>query len=290
MMMNKRQHQAYYSKILESADHISRRLGRKALGPWRPQLGVILGSGLGEIVEALKPTDEILFSSIPHFPRSSTSGHTGVLARGEVAGMSVCSMQGRIHYYECGDLSAVTLPIRVLAHLGIRRLIVTNAAGGINRGLRAGDLMLIRDHIGLFFPNPLVGMNFDELGPRFPDMSRCYSQSLRELALKCAGRLRLTLKEGIYAALPGPSYETPAEIKMLQKLGADAVGMSTVPEVIVARQMGVECLGISCISNLAAGLSDSALSHDEVLHIGRQTAPRLSRLISALLGEISRLT
>jgi purine-nucleoside phosphorylase len=199
-------------------------------------------------------------------------------------------MLGRIHYYEYGDLEAVTFPIRVLARLGIRRLIVTNAAGGINRGLRAGDLMLIRDHIGLFFPNPLVGMNFAELGPRFPDMSCCYSRSLRELALKCAGRLRLTLKEGIYAALPGPSYETPAEIKMLKKLGADAVGMSTVPEATVARQMGVECLGISCISNLAAGLSKSALSHDDVLRIGRQTGLRLVQLINALLGEISRFT
>lgn len=276
------------SEILEAADHIEQLLTIEG-GISKPILAIILGSGLGEIANGLEAKKYIPFSSIRRFPSTSVAGHDGMLVFGKNNGVSVCCLQGRIHYYESGDMGAVTFPIRVLGVMGINRLVVTNAAGGIKATFRAGDLMLIRDHIGLFLRNPLLGANLNELGPRFPYMSGCYSQSLRALALKCARRLRLTLKEGVYAGVSGPSYETPAEIRMLGKLGADAVGMSTVPEVIVARHMGMECLGISCITNVAAGTPKSGLDHDEVLKIGQKAVPRLTRLLNSLCREMAKL-
>ena len=185
-------------------------------------------------------------------------------------------------------MAAVTFPVRVLRLLGVRKLIVTNAAGGLNPRFRPGDLMVIRDHLGLFVPNPLVGANEEEFGPRFPDMSQCYSPSLRRIALQCGRALKLILKEGVYAAVTGPSYETPAEVRLLRRLGADAVGMSTVPEVIVARHMGIECLGISSITNLAAGASKTPLCHEEVLRAGEKINPLLIRLLTRICRKLSR--
>jgi purine-nucleoside phosphorylase len=284
--MNDTRPQSNRAEILEAAAHISRtlRIGKGEVS--RPHLAIILGSGLGEFAQNLRFKRKIPFSSVPHFPCPSAAGHAGVLVFGQAEGIFVCCMQGRIHYYEHQDMKTVTFPVRVLAALGMKRLVITNAAGGIKPSLTAGDLMLIRDHLGLFLPNPLLGANLDGLGPRFPDMSQCYSQNFRQLALRCARTLKLSLKQGIYAGVPGPSYETPAEIRMLKKLGADAVGMSTVPEAIVARHMGMECLGISCITNLAAGISKASLSHEEVLRIGDRINPRLMRLLNSLCHEI----
>jgi purine-nucleoside phosphorylase len=287
--MTSRRHRSDRSQILEAADHIGQLL-RIAGGISKPRLAIILGSGLGEIANSLEAKRYIPFSSIPHFPSPSVEGYSGMLVLGKSNGVSVWCMQGRIHYYESNDMRAVTFPVRVLGLLGVDRLVVTNAAGGIKTSFRAGDLMLIRDHIGLFLQNPLLGTNLNELGPRFPDMSGCYSKSLRALALKCARQLRLALKEGVYAGLSGPSYETPAEIRMLKKMGADAVGMSTVPEVIVARHMGMQCLGISCITNLAAGISKSSLDHEEVLSISQRAIPRLTLLLNSLCREMLKLS
>lgn len=254
-----------------------------------PRSALILGSGLGEFAESLAETRRVPFSSIPHFPRSSVEGHSGHVVLGLAGQTPLLCLQGRVHYYEGHDMKAVTLPVRVLGVLGIRRLIVTNAAGGISPRLKPGDLMLICDHISSFVPNPLIGPNHDEFGPRFPDMSEVYSQRLRRLARRCAGRMRVSLKEGVYVSVTGPSYESPAEIQMLKRAGADAVGMSTVPEVIVARHMGMECLGISNITNLAAGISKRPLSHQEVLNAGERARPKLMRLLTAVCGEMSKL-
>jgi len=284
--MNNTRPQSHYSSILEAAGYINQVLNIGKPGVSRPRLAIILGSGLGEFAKTLRSQKKIPFSSIPHFLSPSSSGHAGLLVFGQAEGVDVCCMQGRIHYYECGDMRVVTFPLRVLASLGMTRLVITNAAGGIKSSLKAGDLMLIRDHLGLFLPNPLLGPNLEGLGPRFPDMSGCYSQDFRRLALRCGRRLKLSLKQGIYAGVSGPSYETPAEIRMLKKLGADAVGMSTVPEVIVARHMGMECLGISCITNQASGTSKGTLSHDEVLRIGERTSPKLTQLLGSLCREI----
>jgi purine-nucleoside phosphorylase len=254
-----------------------------------PRLGLVLGSGLGEFASSLSERRDLPFSAIPHFPQSTVDGHSGNLVVGRTGDTPIACLQGRIHYYEGHTIKAVTFPVRVLAELGIRYLVVTNAAGGINPRFRAGDLMLIRDHISSFVPNPLIGPNDNDLGPRFPDMSEPYPLRLRRLARRCAGRLRINVKEGVYAAVTGPSYESPAEIRMLKRLGADAVGMSTVPEIIVARLMGLECLGISIITNLAAGISKKRLSHEEVLKVGDQVRPRLIKLLALILQEIAKL-
>jgi purine-nucleoside phosphorylase len=273
--------------VIRAADFLSRGLLAKASE--RPRLAVILGSGLGEFAGTISEREAIPFSAVPHFPLSSVAGHSGNVVLGKVGGEWVLCLQGRVHYYEGHDMQAVTFPMRVLGRLGIRRLIVTNAAGGINPRFRPGDLMLIRDHISLFCPNPLIGPNEASLGPRFPDMSSAYSESLRQLARGCARRLKFALKEGVYASVTGPSYESPAEIAMLKRLGADAVGMSTVPEVIVARHMGIECLGISNIANAAAGISKQPLSHAEVLEAGERVKPRLMALIRAVCEKILKL-
>lgn len=277
----------YMQSVIRAADFLSKGLLSTVSEP--PRVAVILGSGLGEFAETLTHSEVIPFSAVPHFPLSSVAGHSGNVVLGKVGAAWVICLQGRVHYYEGHDMKAVTFPMRVLGRLGIRRVIVTNAAGGINRRLRPGDLMLIRDHISSFCPNPLIGPNEVSLGPRFPDMSAAYSEGLRQLARNCARRLKLTLKEGVYVSVTGPSYESPAEIAMLKHLGADAVGMSTVPEVIVARHMGMECLGISSITNAAAGISNRPLSHAEVLEAGERVKPRLIALISAICPRISKL-
>ena len=277
----------YLQAVIRAADFRSK--GLLATASEQPRVAVILGSGLGEFAETLSEREVIPFTAVPHFPMSSVAGHSGNVVLGRIGSAWVLCLQGRVHYYEGHDMKAVTFPIRVLGRLGVRRLIVTNAAGGINPRFRPGDLMLIRDHISLFCPNPLMGPNEASLGPRFPDMSAAYSEALRKLARNCARRLKFTLKEGVYVSVTGPSYESPAEIAMLKRLGADAVGMSTVPEVIVARHMGLECLGISSITNAAAGISKRSLSHAEVLEAGQRVKPRLLGLIRATCEKLSKL-
>jgi len=277
----------YLQAVIRATDFLSKGLSVKASE--QPRVAVILGSGLGEFAETLHEREAIPFSAVPHFPSASVAGHSGNVVLGRIGKAWVLCLQGRVHYYEGHDMKAVTFPIRVLGRLGVRRLIVTNAAGGINPRFRPGDLMLIRDHISSFCPNPLIGPNEASLGLRFPDMSAAYSEPLRQVAQGCARRLKLTLKEGVYVSVTGPSYESPAEIAMLKRLGADAVGMSTVPEVIVARHMGIECLGISSITNAAAGISKRPLSHAEVLEAGQRVKPRLLGLVSATCERISKL-
>jgi purine-nucleoside phosphorylase len=242
-------------------------------------IGIVLGSGLGDFAGRV-PGVEVPYSSIKGFPVPTVSGHGGVLKLG--SGLALLS--GRVHYYEGGPLDDVVFPVFLLHRLGIRTLILTNAAGGINRNFSPGDLVLIRDHINLMGVNPLRGPNQD-LGPRFPDMSGAYSPGLRALAREASG---MELRDGVYAALSGPSYETPAEIRMLAVLGADMVGMSTVPEAIAARYLGIEVLGISCITNMAAGTQDSSLDHAEVIARGGEAAPRFSRLVESVVVELGR--
>jgi purine-nucleoside phosphorylase len=250
--------------------------------PQPPQLGLVLGSGLGAYAETLDHKTIIPFDELPHFPRSTIVGHSGRLVLGDADGVPVAVLQGRVHLYEGYSVHEVAYPARVLGCLGIRQLLVTNAAGGINEAFRPGDLMLITDHINLMGANPLTGPNVEELGVRFPDMSQAYDPAMRELAFAAAERLGIRLVSGVYVGLAGPSYETPAEIRMCRTLGGDAVGMSTVPEVVVANHMGVRVLGISCITNMAAGILPQKLTHQEVI----DTTSRVEREFVALLGAI----
>ncbi|MFC0470476.1 purine-nucleoside phosphorylase [Halalkalibacter kiskunsagensis] len=230
-----------------------------------PKVGLILGSGLGVLADEIKDPVQISYSDIPGFPTSTVEGHAGQLVCGTLEGLNVIAMQGRFHFYEGYTLDKVTFPIRVMKELGIDALIVTNAAGGVNTNLEPGDLMLITDHINNAGQNPLIGPNDTELGVRFPDMSTAYDGDLQSIAKRAAERLDIALKEGVYVWNSGPSYETPAEVRMLRQIGGDAVGMSTVPEVIIARHAEIKVLGISCISNMAAGILDQPLTHDEVI-------------------------
>jgi purine-nucleoside phosphorylase len=248
----------------------------------RPTLGLILGSGLGPYADTFEQRTAIPFEDLPHFPHSTVIGHSGNLVLGRAEGVPVAAMQGRVHFYEGYSMQEVVYPVRVLGALGIRQLIVTNAAGGVNVAFRPGDLMLITDHINLMGTNPLIGPNIRELGDRFPDMSDPYNLTLRERALKAAEKSNTRLREGVYLGLSGPSYETPAEIRMLRTLGADAVGMSTVPEVIVSNHMGIRVLGISCITNMAAGILPQKLTHQEVM----DTTERVKDQFVSLLRNI----
>jgi purine-nucleoside phosphorylase len=230
-----------------------------------PKIGLILGSGLGVLADEIADAVKIPYEEIPDFPISTVEGHAGQLVFGNLNGSPVVAMQGRFHYYEGYHFDQITFPVRVMKELGVETLIVTNAAGGINESFSPGDLMIITDHINNMGGNPLIGRNDARLGARFPDMSEAYSKELRNTAKEIAARLNIEVKEGVYVGNTGPSYETPAEIRMLRVLGGDAVGMSTVPEVIVARHSGLSVLGISCISNMAAGILDQPLTHDEVM-------------------------
>ena len=250
-----------------------------------PDVALILGSGLGALADEIGDAVAISFADIPGFPPAAVAGHAGRLVIGELEGVACAAMQGRFHMYEGHDPATVALPVRALLELGARTLIVTNAAGGINRTFTAGDLMLIEDHINLMGRNPLTGPVL-EGETRFPDMSYAYDARLRQLAERVASEQSLQLLHGVYAAVLGPSYETPAEIRMLERLGADAIGMSTVPEVIVACARAVPVLGISLITNLAAGLSSNPLSHEEVVAAGAQASERFARLIRGVLREI----
>ncbi len=258
----------------------------------RPAIGLILGSGLGDLADAIEDADVIAHDQIPRWPRSTVQGHQGRLVFGCLEGQTVMALQGRVHFYEGYSAQEVTFPVRVMQAMGITTLIVTNAAGGLNQSFTTGDLMLITDHlnlVGMTGHNPLIGPNDDSLGPRFPEMTTAYDRDLAELARKAAQRAGFPLREGVYAYLTGPSFETPAEIRMLRMLGADAVGMSTVPEVIVARHARIRVLGVSSITNIAVDTptSHQAPSHQEVLEAGRAIMPRLTSLVRGVLASLN---
>jgi len=253
----------------------------------RPEIGLVLGSGLGSFADDLTEAVRIPYAHIPTFPRSTAIGHAGQLVVGKSGEVPVAVMQGRVHLYEGYSAAEVAFPTRVLRRMGVRALILTNAAGGINLEYGQGALVIVRDHINLQGQNPLTGANDERFGPRFPDMSYTYSQRYRDIALAEAKELSIPGREGVYAALAGPSYETPAEIRYLRTIGADLVGMSTVPEAIVARHMGMSVLAISCVTNMAAGILDRPLVHEEVLEVGRRVMGHFIALLRAVLPRIA---
>lgn len=252
----------------------------------RPKIGLVLGSGLGAFADSLTDATRIPYAKIPAFPRSTAIGHAGQLVIGNAGSVPVAAMQGRVHLYEGYSPQQVAFPMRVFSRMGIRSVILTNAAGGINLNYQQGALVLIRDHINLQGTNPLVGPNDDRLGVRFPDMTHAYAKPYRDIAKQEAAKLGMTLHEGVYAAMLGPSYETPAEINFLRIIGADLVGMSTVNEVIAARHMGIKVLAISCVTNMAAGILDQPLSHQEVMETGERVRTSFEALLRAVVPRI----
>jgi purine-nucleoside phosphorylase len=248
-----------------------------------PSVAVILGSGLGSLADRLEERTVVPYHEIPHFPAPTVAGHQGNLVAGRLGEARVLYLQGRFHYYEGHDLNAVTFPVRVLSRLGVRSLILTAATGGINLDYHPGDIVCLCDHINMIGFNPLRGPNDDRFGPRFADMTEVYSRRLQATAAEESIRLGLTLRRGVYVCLPGPSYETPAEIAMLRRLGADVVGMSTVPEAIVARHCGMDVLAFALVTNAAAGVTGAPISHEEVLQAGVEAVPRLGGLIEAII-------
>ncbi len=249
------------------------------------EIGIILGSGLGSLGEKIENPEYVDYCDVPNFPVSTAPGHIGRFVFGTLNGKKVMCMQGRIHLYEGYPVESVVMPIRVMRKMGVKKLVVTNAAGGINESFNVGDIMLITDHINFTGRNCLMGKNDDEFGCRFPDMSFAYAPALRNIALKCAKELNMTLQQGVYIGCTGPSYETPAEIRAFRVMGADTVGMSTVQEVIAANHCGMDVLGFSLVSNKAAGLSGERLTEEEVLTIGRQKSEEMQTLIMKILGE-----
>jgi purine-nucleoside phosphorylase len=278
----------HFDQVSEAAAWLRSRLHHTT-----PRLGIVLGSGLGAVAEAVTGSLTFSYSDIPHFPQSTVEGHSGRMVVGALAGVPVIVMQGRVHYYEGYTPAQVTFPMRVLGALGVRVAVLTNAAGGIQAGYRIGQLVTLSDHINFMGWNPLTGPNEPRFacipgaGLRFFDMTEAYSQRLRVLAAAAAEAEGIDLAEGVYLATPGPSFETPAEIRAFRTLGATLVGMSTVPETIVARHMGMEVLGISCVTNLAAGLGATPLSHQEVFEAGRQVEHKLAALLSRLAPAIA---
>jgi purine-nucleoside phosphorylase len=270
----------YFEKVRETAEWLRASFGAP------PEVAIVLGSGLGEFTRALRDDETCAYADVPNWPASAVVGHAGQLVVGTIGGRRVAALSGRVHFYEGHDLRTVTFGIRALGTLGVRTVILTNAAGGINTGFEPGTLMLIDDHINLLGSNPLVGPNDDRFGPRFPDMTEVYSSRLRDAALAAAATVGVRLARGVYIAVQGPSYETPAEIRAFRTLGADAVGMSTVPEAIVARHMGLEVLGISCITNPAAGVLPHPLVHDEVMAVASRVRAEFSALLEAVIGRL----
>lgn len=254
----------------------------------RPKIALILGSGLGGLAQQISPAVTAEYSEIPGFARSTVVGHAGRLVFGTLNGVEVVAMQGRFHYYEGHSQRQIAFPIWVMRSLGAQALVVTNAAGGLNPSFRVGDLMLIADHINYTGDNPLIGPNPDRFGPRFPDMSRAYTPEFRKLARDTAQELGIALQQGVYLAVSGPSYETPGEIQSFRRLGADAVGMSTVPEAITAAHAGMRVLGISCITNMAAGLGAEKLNHEEVIDVTKQVQSRFMTLVTELVSRMGR--
>jgi purine-nucleoside phosphorylase len=269
-----------YNQIQTAASFIKEKLQQQ------PKIGLILGSGLGVLADDIVNPVKIPYNEIPGFPVSTVEGHAGQLVCGQLSGVEVIAMQGRFHFYEGYSMDKVTFPVRVMKELGIEKLIVTNAAGGVNESFTPGDLMIITDHINNMGTNPLIGPNDSRFGVRFPDMSEAYSKNLRALAKDVAQKSNIAIKEGVYVGNPGPVYETPAEVRLARTLGGDAVGMSTVPEVIVARHSGLEVLGISCISNMAAGILDQPLSHDEVIETTEKVKSSFLTLVNQIVKTI----
>jgi len=273
------------SSLYERAEHAARTI--RARVKHEPRLGVVLGSGLGGFADDFEDAVSIPYEDIPGFVRSTAQGHAGHLVVGKIDQVPILAMQGRVHYYEGYTMEEVTFAIRTFKLLGIKTLVLTNAAGGINVQLSQGALMIISDHLNLMGVNPLRGANDERFGPRFPDMSAVYSPALQEIVVEEARALGIELRRGIYAALSGPNYETPAEIHLLRNCGADAVGMSTVPEAIVARQMDMEVLGISCITNMASGISDQPINHDEVMETGNRVRSTFTQLLRRVVSRLS---
>ncbi len=269
---------------LEKLDKVFESVRNKT--DFEPRVGLILGSGLGDFAKEINVSFELPYSEIEGFPVSTVPGHDGRFIFGTISDVPIVCMKGRVHYYEGYEVSDVVLPVRLMIKLGIKTLFLTNAAGGLQDEMSAGDLMLITDHISVFAPNPLIGPNDSEIGPRFPDMTEVYDLKIREKIQEIAYENDIPLETGVYCQLTGPTYETPAEIRMLKTLGVDAVGMSTVVEAVAARHMGVKVCGISCISNLAAGLSKNPLSHEEVQAAADQAAPRFTRLVSEVIKTL----
>lgn len=274
-----------YEKLMRCYEDVRKRTA------FVPKVAVVLGSGLGDYAEDIRVEYELPYSEIEGFPVSTVPGHAGKFIFGYIDQVPVACMKGRVHYYEGYPVSDVVLPVRLLKLMGAEILFLTNAAGGVNTSFHAGDLMLIKDHISAFAPNPLIGPNIDELGPRFPDMSKVYDRELQKLIVGRAKENHIYLQEGVYAQMTGPSYESPAEIRMLRMLGCDAVGMSTVVEAIAANHTGMKICGVSCISNLAAGMSEHPLSHREVQEAADMAAPAFKRLVTeAVKGMAAFLT
>lgn len=274
------------TSLYERAEHATRIIRSRI--SVEPRIALVLGSGLGGFADDFEEAVAIPYEDIPGFVRSTAQGHAGRLVIGNVDSIPVLAMQGRVHYYEGYSLEEVTFPVRTFGLLGVKTLILTNAAGGINVQLAQGALMVISDHLNLMGVNPLRGPNDERFGPRFPDMSAVYSPELQELVVEEARAINVEVRRGRYGALTGPSYETPAEIHMLRNLGADAVGMSTVPEAIVARHMGLEVLGISCITNMAAGISDEPINHEEVMATGDRVRATFTELLQRVIGAINK--
>ncbi|GLO67444.1 MULTISPECIES: purine-nucleoside phosphorylase [Oceanobacillus] len=264
-------------EILEAKSFISEQTGIK------PEIGMILGSGLGSLAEEIEDAVVIPYETIPYFSKSNAVGHANELVIGHLQGKKVVAMKGRYHYYEGYTLDEVTFPVRVLKALGVEKLIITNSCGAVNTDFNPGELMLISDHINLVGTNPLIGKNNEDLGTRFPDVSEVYSRNLRALARDAAQDLNITLQEGVYGWWSGPVYETPAEIRMIRILGGDAIGMSTVPEALIAIHSGLEVLGISCLTNMACGILDQPLSHEEVIEVAGQSRDKFVQLIQQTL-------
>lgn len=273
------------SSLYERAEHAARIV--RARVNQEPRVAVVLGSGLGGFADDFEEAVAIPYGEIPGFVPSTAQGHAGRLVVGKVGQVPILAMQGRVHYYEGYTLEEVTFPIRTFKLLGIKTIVLTNAAGGINVQLSQGALMVISDHLNLMGVNPLRGPNDERFGPRFPDMSAVYSPSLQEIVIEESRAMGVEVRRGIYAALSGPNYETPAEIHLLRNCGADAVGMSTVPEAIVARQMDMEVLGISCITNMAAGISDEPINHDEVMETGNRVRTTFTQLLRRVVDRLT---
>jgi purine-nucleoside phosphorylase len=282
--MSRKRPSAKPSQEFLQADRAAKFILRKT--KLRPQIALVLGSGLGAFADEFSNAARIPYAKIPHFPRSTAIGHAGQLVLGTVDGIAVAGMQGRVHLYEGYSARQVAFPMRVFSRMGVKAVILTNAAGGINLSYSAGALVALRDHINLQGANPLIGVNDDRFGPRFPDMTRAYDPDFRNFVAEAGKELQLNLHEGVYLALAGPNYETPAEIHALRGLGADLVGMSTVPEVLAARHSGIRVLGISCVTNMAAGITGKALSAEEVFETGARVKNQFIALLKAVIPRI----
>ena len=272
-----------YDKLLRCYDSVKDRI------PFAPDVALVLGSGLGDYADHIQVEAAIDYHEIEGFPVSTVPGHKGRFVFSHIEGVPVMLMQGRVHYYEGYAMTDVVLPIRLMKLMGARILFLTNASGGVNFDFAAGDLMLIRDQISSLVPSPLIGPNLDELGPRFPDMSHIYDEDLRSLIRECAAELDIPLREGVYVQFTGPAYESPQEVRMCRSLGGDACGMSTACEAVAANHMGMKICGISCISNLACGMTDQPLSHKEVQETADRVAPRFRELVTRVIGRMGSL-